>query len=460
MHQKVKLLFLVATLCFAGFKAVGQSFCFYNPNTGPHYHNSSLAIYDITTGDFNADGHLDVVTANSTASNISFVPGYGNGTLGNPDTFLVTSILFCITSGDFNGDGHLDVAAAGSLNVYVLMGNGNGTFQPYITYSSGTNPSRIYYIDANNDNIPDLVAACGNGVFILPGQVSGIFLPAVQYPTGGSVVDVTIADFDNDSIRDITATTQISWTVSVLSYLKGNPNGIFSAAVSIPVPDHSIFGINSEDLNADGAVDLIVSNQNNLNHRMEIYFGNGNGTFTAPVFFPAFYNPTYIYLADMDNDLVKDIVVVETGGFTVLKNNANGTLNAYEHFTSMPVPNGLAIGDYDEDGKADIIVPSGYSGLIGMNLNCNVTGIEEAASPMSVNLFPNPFHSSATIIIEKNFLNATFVIYDPTGQEVMKLKSITAQKIILNRNNLPAGIYFYKLAAENKFITAGKFIVY
>lgn len=459
--QKKNLIIAAAILCFTGYNVTAQSFCFYNPNTGPHYNNgSSGAIYDITTGDFNSDGHLDVVTANSVASNISFVPGYGNGTLGIPDTFTVPPVLFCITSGDFNADSYLDVAVSGSLNVYVPNGNGNGTFQPFVTYSSGNSPSRIYYKDVNGDGLDDLVSACGNGVFILPGQANGTFLPAIQYTTGGAVIDLTVADFDNDSIPDIVTTTSISWTVSVLSFLKGNANGIFSAAVSIQVPDHNIFGINCNDVDNNGTVDLIVSNLNNAIHRMEIYSGNGNGTFAAPVFYPTFYTPSYVYLADMDNDLLRDIVVVEASGFVVLKSNANGTFNPYEHFISMPAPDGIAIGDYDEDGRADVIVPSGYfgSGLIGMNLNCTVTGIKETVSCGSINIFPNPFQSSVTISTEKEFSNGELILYDIPGKEVMRIKNISGQKVAIDRGNLTQGIYFYKLTAGNNFSAAGKLV--
>ena len=47
-----------------------------------------------------------------------------------------------IVAGDFNGDGHLDlaVANAGDDTVSVLLGNGDGTFQPQVTYAVGTDP--------------------------------------------------------------------------------------------------------------------------------------------------------------------------------------------------------------------------------------------------------------------------------------------------------------------------------
>ena len=47
-------------------------------------------------------------------------------------------------TGDFNGDGRTDLAVAnyGSNDVSILLGNGDGTFQPQVTYAVGSDPRR------------------------------------------------------------------------------------------------------------------------------------------------------------------------------------------------------------------------------------------------------------------------------------------------------------------------------
>ncbi|MFZ6052046.1 T9SS type A sorting domain-containing protein [Halocola ammonii] len=465
----MKLLLTILTLLIS-FGLSAQSLCFYNPNEGAIYHNgSSGAIYDVTYGDFNSDDHVDIVTANSEAANISFIPGYGDGSLGSADTISLSGILFCIASADLDGDGQLDIVTANNTTAFVLLGNGDGTFQPADSYEAGGSPSRVYCKDINNDNIPDIVEACGDGIFVLLGSGDGSFAPATGYLSGLAANDVAIADFDNDSVLDIVSTTHLTLTNSELSFLKGNGDGTFapsSSILSITYPDNFIAGITSMDIDGDGHADLMVANSGNSIKRVEIYFGNGNGTFGDPVFYSTHSRPFYIYLTDADNDLIEDIVVEEGNGFTVLTGNSDGTFDPYEHFPSVSTPNSLAIEDFNEDGQMDIISPSAYFGspLIAVNLNCSeTTGVDSHFQDEneSVTIFPNPF-STHTNIEFSNSINdgeVELYIYDVEGRKARVLKHFSGRKVELSRDNLPGGIYFIQLMQNNKTIATEKLII-
>ena len=91
----------------------------------------------IVVGDFNGDGRQDVVFANTVGSSSQgqVLLGDGAGNLqavANPFV-AAEGLVRDITVGDFNEDGRLDVAAAdsgsGSDNVDVILGNGDGSFQ-------------------------------------------------------------------------------------------------------------------------------------------------------------------------------------------------------------------------------------------------------------------------------------------------------------------------------------------
>jgi hypothetical protein len=88
--------------------------------------------------------------------------------LAKPELFAVADSAQAYTFGslvavgDFNGDGKVDLAGSDSVNVYILLGNGDGTFQPPIWYTFGFEPYGIESIsvgDVNNDGKPDLIIA-------------------------------------------------------------------------------------------------------------------------------------------------------------------------------------------------------------------------------------------------------------------------------------------------------------
>ena len=87
------------------------------------------------TGDFNADGYLDVAVANSGSNDVSILIGIGDGTFQKIGDDAVLGSPRSIAVGDFNKDSHLDLVTANfsSDNISVLLGNGDGTFLPATT---------------------------------------------------------------------------------------------------------------------------------------------------------------------------------------------------------------------------------------------------------------------------------------------------------------------------------------
>jgi len=80
----------------------------------------------VTSGDFNGDGKLDLVTANGGSNSVGVLLGNGDGTFQTAVSYPAGSGPVSVTSGDFNGDGKLDLvtANAGSSNVSILLDTG------------------------------------------------------------------------------------------------------------------------------------------------------------------------------------------------------------------------------------------------------------------------------------------------------------------------------------------------
>jgi hypothetical protein len=123
------------------------------------YRNATQAT-DIAIGDFNNDGKPDLVVTNQTSSNVSVFLNQGSGTFGSGVTYAGGSQNYFLALADYNGDGKLDILFAdvtGEVN--LLLGNGDGTFQPATIYEPAA-PGYIVARDFNNDGAMDL--AIGN----------------------------------------------------------------------------------------------------------------------------------------------------------------------------------------------------------------------------------------------------------------------------------------------------------
>ncbi|MEI6816019.1 MAG: T9SS type A sorting domain-containing protein [Bacteroidota bacterium] len=89
------------------------------------------------------------------------------------------------------------------------------------------------------------------------------------------------------------------------------------------------------------------------------------------------------------------------------------------------------------------------------------TNIKEIKSQQNILLYPNPFTTQATLTFQgiKNENQKSLSVYNLLGQEVQNIFVANAKEVIINRNNLPSGMYFYKLIDENKeVIGLGKMV--
>jgi hypothetical protein len=91
--------------------------------------------------------------------------------------------------------------------------------------------------------------------------------------------------------------------------------------------------------------------------------------------------------------------------------------------------------------------------------HCNTaTDIPENKLQDHISVYPNPFSTLTTVQFTAELQNSYLTIYNIFGQ-VIKTIIVTGDKIILERNNLPNGIYFLRVMQDNKVFLKGKIII-
>jgi uncharacterized protein (DUF2141 family) len=142
----------------------------------------------VVAADFNGDGKLDLAINAfvNGEQEIFILLGNGDGTFGAPAEYGPVGESYPVL-GDFNGDGKLDLAVAGNPNnnVSVLLGNGDGTFAAPLSSATTYEANGLVSAgDFNADGNLDLAVTTSGGVSVLLGKGNGTFQPPELYSPG------------------------------------------------------------------------------------------------------------------------------------------------------------------------------------------------------------------------------------------------------------------------------------
>ncbi len=125
----------------------------------------------------------------------------------------------------------------------------------------------------------------------------------------------------------------------------------------------------------------------------------------------------------------------------------------------LNVPTGIVIDQFSNMFIADF-GNDRIRKITGLS-NC-YNSIEEKIDKIKIDFFPNPFNKTATLVIKSEKVkieNADLKLTDIFGRTVKVVSNINKKEILLERENLETGIYFYQLINNDRVIATGKFIV-
>ncbi|WP_149499941.1 FG-GAP-like repeat-containing protein [Roseiconus lacunae] len=316
--------------------------------------------HHIVQGDFNGDGHTDLVTANSGDSTMTILYGSSTGVLGNahhlnvgPDAWFVDSIA----SSDFNGDGiddlaHSNYEAAGSISIFL----GSTTGPPILIddFPVGNRPNSIRAANLNADQFLDLVVAnyFGADVSVLMGMGDGTFANAVHVSTGGARANsIEIADLNLDGHADVIVGDSIGSHVTVLI---GSANGTLTVAEQYDLPD-DVADLVALDANLDGKLD--VASVSREEGSMTILLGDGGGELSIDRSFIGSPGAAMIETGDVNGDGAADLMVPvrDRSIFEVYLNDGSGDFGRPIQFDlDSSLGSGVLLTDDSETGDVEL----------------------------------------------------------------------------------------------------------
>jgi hypothetical protein len=311
----------------------------------------------LVAADFDGDGDDDIAylqgrtEGNDDSGRHIRILMNGNGVLAPAGAIVVPlpflAIAAEIVSGDFNGDGHVDLVLAGG-NALLFTSRGDGTFQqtPLLgaTDSAGAG-------DLDGDGYDELVISATRNnqpeLLVYHGGPNGLAAP--RSLTAPYVAwDIKVADVDGDGARDVVASRY--GRIDLVLVLRA---GFADAEVRSHVPTDvvSVIAGAVADLNGDGRDDLTYVDSA---VGLKSLLGAADARLVTAVgrFIPrrsTITGPSDVDAADVDADGDPDVAVITEHGFAVLENE-RGVLESPPY--SAPA---LATGDFNRDGRDDVV---------------------------------------------------------------------------------------------------------
>lgn len=373
-----------------------------------------------SAGDFDGDGLLDLYAVRKADGLLYFYPGEGDGTFG-PRTAVVVdedlgtgwAVFDSMTTIDHGRGPALLLHSITTGNYLHLESDGNGGFEPYPSYYtgslySGDDPTRYSQVaaagDRNEDGYQDLVAIGRQSgeLLLLEGDANSIARYKTRLAAAGTAYRLPVTtyahgyDYDQDYASDLVAVRTA--TPADLTFYPGTGTGSFGPRRSLSFQIDGMTLVESAgDMNGDLIPDLLVRSDTGL---LELHPGDDVNFLNGQIVeVGTGWNAMSAIVAghDFNGDGRTDVLAREksTGHLWLYPGLGTGKVGARVKIGTgwNSMREITSVGDLDHDGHADVVAIRASDNCMyfyggrgngtlkpGVRKSCNWVGYDQVAA--------------------------------------------------------------------------------
>ena len=380
---------------------------------------------NLSIGDLDGDGKLDVATVQTNYGGITTFRNVSTDTIGLIQKKMTLGIQGPgnILIGDLNADGKLDAMLITNANSQVALDLsvnkstlGNIVMSGASQYFMAGAANAIGIADLDGDGRPDMIstnASFNSMVSVFRSTIggnTGSFSKRLDFTTNKQPYGLAIADIDGDGKPDMVVSNSTG-TISI--FLNTSSVGNISFATKIDfVTGNNPLSVSAADIDGDGKPDVIVVNQKdssvsifrntssiaNISFASRIDFATGTINSVNA-------SPQLLATGDLDGDGKPELAFACVQGISVLKNTSSPGLISFAPkvtYKTTKSPLAISIGDMDNDGKQDLIyIALGYTVSILKNQ------VSQGPQPAIISFAPTSAKSGDTTIISGTHFSST-----------------------------------------------------
>jgi len=370
----------------------------------------------VAAADFDGDQKIDLAVTNLGAGTVSLLPGNGDGTFGAEQVLTPSSAPHWVAAGQFDADGKADLAVAlegggvavlpggsanftdlpaGSRSVFVttgdvdqdgdadlmvandsdntvslLLGKGDGTFEPATHHGPGAGVARLKRVGLLNYEEIGVLSKTTGTVSVLLRNDQHEYRRIASLTAGAGTSAFALGDFDYDDAADLFTADGANDKVRIWH---GHDDGTFTAGdeygVGVGPIDVQVGRL--RDTNEHWVSDDLLT-LNQTSNDIQVRLNENDGTFGNANQFAAGTKPVAWTFADLNHsdssrpDLV--IANADSNDVTVLLHSDDFLFEPAGNFSAGSAPSAVATGDFNGDGNRDVVVSSGTGGNISVLL--------------------------------------------------------------------------------------------